>query len=95
LVQDWCTNEWQEHPIGHRGQFWSDRPGENLPPLIEVMAAVSLCLGTHLQHQNDRDAYELISLLRWLDSKGALDEMGTGLLKGLRATEARGVGPKE
>jgi hypothetical protein len=52
-------------------------------------------LGTHLQWQNDREAYELLPVLEWLDGRGHLDPMGKGLLEGLRRTKERGVGPRE
>ena len=49
----------------------------------------------NLQWQNDQAPYLFIPLLEWIDGQGVVDDMGRGLLSGLRETHARGVGPAD
>jgi len=74
-------------------QFWGTQPGENISRLCLTAAPILVSLGTHLQWQNDKAAYELIPVLEWLELKGHLDPMGKGLLDGLRETKAKDIGP--
>jgi hypothetical protein len=52
-------------------------------------------LGTHLQWQNDRTAYDLLPVLRWINNQGLLDPMGQGLVEGLERAQAKGGGPAD
>jgi len=76
-------------------QFWDSRPGVNIARLCQTVSPMLVNLGAHLQWQDDSTAYLLIPILEWLDAKGSLDDMGKGLLDGLRGTQARGVGPAD
>lgn len=76
-------------------QFWDSRPGANITRLCRTAAPILVNLGAHLQWQNDLAAYNHVPALEWLDSKGYLDDMGRGLLDGLRGTQAKGIGPAE
>ena len=87
----WATNSVPTEVL--KWQFWDLRPGANLPRLCQNAAMILTSLGTHLQWQNDKAAYELIPVLQWLRQQGSLDSMGDGLLNGLLATEAKGINP--
>ena len=93
-VTRWTTNspEGGERRTFH---FWNDQPGVNLEGLSQTASPILVNLGIHLQWQNDAAAYNLVPVLEWLEGRGWLDEIGKGLLDGLRRTQARGVGPKE
>jgi hypothetical protein len=52
-------------------------------------------LGTHLQWQNDRRAYDLLPALKWINGQGLLDSMGRGLIENLERAQANGVGPAD
>ena len=92
-LASWATNEFISQAQYHRAMYWDLTPGRNIAALASVVAPAVVNLGVHLQWQDDWDAYRLIDVLEWLQSKGALDAFGDGLLKGLRATRALNVGP--
>jgi hypothetical protein len=76
-------------------QFWDKRPGANIARLCQTAAPVLVNLGTHLQWQNDRAAYDLLPILRWINSQGLLDPMGQGLIENLEMAQAEGGGPAD
>jgi hypothetical protein len=94
-LERWSTNSFSDQVVLSKAMFWSPVPGDNLRELAEALLPVVVNLGAHLQWQNDRDAYRLIEILEWLNARGALDSMGRGLLDGLRATQAKGLGPAD
>lgn len=91
-ITGWSTNT-IELPEVREWHFWSSTPGENIRRLCLTAGPLLVNLGIHLQWQNDRAAYRLIPVLEWIDQYNYLDEIGRGLLRNLRATEAAGIGP--
>lgn len=89
----WATNDFVNQAQYHHFMSWDQTPGKNISALAAVVAPAVVNLGAHLQWQNDWDAYRRIDVLEWLQSKGALDGFGDGLLKGLQATRDLNVGP--
>jgi hypothetical protein len=73
-------------------QFWASQPGANIPRLCQTAAPLVVNLGMHLQWQNDAGAYTIVPLLEWLECGGHLDDIGKGLLDGLRRTREASVG---
>jgi len=92
-LETWSTNLSSQYILLSEAMFWSSVPGDNLRELGEALTPGVVNLGAHLQWQNDKDAYRLIPILRWLETRGVLDPMGKGLLEGLMTAEARGEGP--
>jgi hypothetical protein len=88
-VAAWSSNEFAPQFVVHKAMYWNAGPGTNIAKLIETLAPVVVNLGVNLQWQHDPDSDRLIDVLDWLESRGALDEMGVGLLSGLRADRAR------
>ena len=76
-------------------QFWDRQPGANIARLCKTAAPMLVSLGTHLQWQDDRAAYDLLPVLRWINSQGLLDPMGQGLLENLERAQAKGGGPAD
>ncbi len=76
-----------------KAMFWSYGPGANVVHLSRTMTPMIVNLGVHLQWQNNEAAYLLIPVIEWLNREGHLDEMGQGLLDGLRESRAEGKGP--
>lgn len=89
----WATNDFVSQATYNRAMYWDMTPGKNIGALAAVVAPAVVSLGTHLQWQNDRDAYRLIDILDWLQTKGALDGIGEKLLKELRTNRDINVGP--
>jgi hypothetical protein len=88
---EWTTNSPEvKSVIWH---FWDARPGVNLPRLIQTASPLLVNLGIHLQWQNDEAAYKLIPILEWFEACGHLDDIGKGLLNGLRNAKETGAGP--
>jgi hypothetical protein len=73
-------------------QFWDRKPGANIARLCQTAAPMLVSLGTHLQWQNDRAAYDLLPALRWINSQGLLNPMGQGLIENLERAQAKGGG---
>lgn len=91
-ITEWETNRPQVSQT-RTWQFWDRTPGANIDRLCRTAAPMLVNLGAHLQWQDNPSAYALIPVLEWLESRHQLDEMGVGLLNGLRSTKSRGVGP--
>lgn len=91
--QEWATNLVPNKMVMY--QFWSSQPGLNIARLSGTAVPLVVNMGIHLQWQNDLAAYILIPLLEWWASLGHLDEIGKGLLDGLRRTRDAGTGPAE
>lgn len=94
-IFQWHTNDFSQFPALNRAMFWSSDKGQNISDLAPLAAEVLVNLGANLQWQNDRGAYFLIEALEYLDGIGVVDEMGKGLIDGLKKTRALGKGPKE
>jgi len=91
-VTEWETNRPEVFQT-RTWQFWDPRPGANIDKLCRTVGPMLVNLGAHLQWQDDSAAYSLIAVLEWLHGRHQLDEIGIGLLRGLRDTKDRGVGP--
>jgi hypothetical protein len=88
--------KWSTNSMGFAAgtlMAWNWQPGVNLQPLLQAFVPVLVNLGVHLQWQDNMDAYKLIPILQWMNKSGQLDELGKGLLKGLRETKAAGESP--
>lgn len=92
-ITQWTTNSVDSYGYSTH-QFWNSAPGANIPRLCKTLAPVLTNLGVHLQWQTDEAAYRLIPILEWLDQQHQLDEIGRGLLDGLRRMQAAGVKPE-
>jgi len=93
-----CMEAWRTNAPWtglHRAMFWSAKVGDNLDELAMALEPVAVNLAVHLQWQNDSAAYHFVEILQWLDQKRGLDPLGRGLLEGLQATQAAGLGPSE
>jgi hypothetical protein len=93
-ITQWQTNS-TDGIVPNIWQFWSSVPGANIAGLCQTAGPILTNLGAHLQWQNDQAAYLLVPVLEWIDGLGQLDDMGRGLLNGLRETQSRGVGPAD
>jgi hypothetical protein len=91
-ITEWDTNGPEVFQT-RTWQFWDRRPGANIDKLCRTVGPMLVNLGAHLQWQDDSAAYRLIPVLEWLQDQRQLDEIGVGLLRGLRDTKERGVGP--
>lgn len=91
-ITEWETNRPEVFQT-RTWQFWDRRPGANIDKLCRTVGPMLVNLGAHLQWQDDSAAYSLIPVLDWLQGRRQLDEIGIGLLRGLRDTKVRGVGP--
>jgi hypothetical protein len=91
-ITDWEINSPQVSQT-RTWQFWDRTPGANLDRLCRTAAPMLVNLGAHLQWQDDPSAYALIPVFEWLEGRHQLDEIGVGLLNGLRSTRAKGLGP--
>jgi hypothetical protein len=91
-ITEWETNR-PEGQQTRTWQFWNRTPGANIDRLCRTAAPMFVNLGAHLQWQDDGSAYALIPVLEWLEARHQLDEIGVGLLNGLRKAKSRGVGP--
>jgi len=91
-IIDWRTNSPEVLKVVE-WQFWDRQPGANIARLCQTAAPMLVSLGTHLQWQNDRAAYDLLPALRWINNQGLLDPMGQGLIEGLEKAQAKGGGP--
>lgn len=76
-------------------QFWGREPGANIARLCQTAAPMLVSLGTHLQWQDDRAAYDLLPVLRWINNQGLLDPMGQGLIENLERAQAKGGSPAD
>lgn len=90
----WRTNSPEVLQV-EEWQFWDRKAGANIARLCQTAAPMLVSLGTHLQWQDDRAAYDLLPLLRWINSQGLLDPMGQGLIENLERTQAKGGGPAD
>jgi hypothetical protein len=70
------------------------RPGANIEKLARALAPTVLGLGAHLQHQDNRDAFLLIPVLRWLQDNGYGTLIIPQLLDNLSRAEREGVSPR-
>ena len=90
-VHTWVTNETpttsQELLCMHK------KPGVRIEELARAIAPGILALGAHLQHQGNRDAFRLISILEWLESNGYGTLLTPQLLKNLSLARSENVSP--
>ena len=73
--------------------YWDKRKGVNISHLAQNAAPLTISLATHLQWQDDTNAFMFIPILEWLEQNGWLDEMGKGLLKNLQNSQDQGLSP--
>lgn len=92
-IISWKTNSREIQAMDW--QFWNGQPGANIVRLCQNAAPILVSLGTHLQWQNDQAAYDLLPVLRWINSQSPLDSMGQGLIENLERAKAKGGGPAD
>lgn len=90
-ITSWSTNGDQFRV--QKFMFWSRAPGANVERLCSTIEPILVNLGVNLQWQNDVAAYAFIPMLEWLADRGYLDELGKGLLEGLRQSRTSGLPP--
>jgi hypothetical protein len=94
-VREWATNDFKTTVITLK-QFmaWSESR-QTVIDLAKALEPLLVNLGVHLQSQDDRAVYSLVSLLEWIDSLNLLGRMGKGLLDGIKRTQAAGLSPNQ
>jgi len=95
-ISKWFTNDFAFPRIVTMKGFmaWSPFPGQNIDDICSVFEPVITNLGTHLQHQDDPAAYNLIPALEWLKQGSRISGFGDGLLTGLKTTQSQGKSPR-
>ncbi|MCX7418398.1 MAG: hypothetical protein NT013_02530 [Planctomycetia bacterium] len=69
------------------------RPGMNIEWLAKALVPSLLGLGTHLQHQGNRDAFRLVPILEWVESNAFGNLFTPKLLENLSRAQREDVSP--